>query len=238
MRPSAGNILLDSLGQEDLALLRPHLRLVTFQQDKVIAEAGRPLEVACFLQGGVASYSDVLRAGARIGIGMLGHEGFTGWSALLGCRQSPHEANIAVGGVSAWCIDIDALLAACRASASLNSHLLRFVQTFTTQLGRTVMSNLIDPIERRLARWLLMNHDRLEGDEIDLTHQQLGVMLGIRRASVTDTLHVLEGEQLIRSLRGRILIRDRPGLRRLAGEAYGFAEAEYCRLIGPFGKGD
>jgi CRP-like cAMP-binding protein len=113
--------------------------------------------------------------------------------------------------------------------------LLRFVQAFTIQLGRTIVSNLIDPIEQRLSRWLLMNHDRLGIENIALTHQQLGVMLGVRRASVTDTLHMLEGEHVIRSRRGSITVRDRARLRRIAGESYGFAEAEYSRLIAPFG---
>ncbi len=83
-----------------------------------------------------------------------------------------------------------------------------------------------------------MNHDRLDGDEIVLTHEQLGVMLGVRRATVTDTLHILEGEHLIRSLRGRIVILDRPGLVDFAGHVYGAAEEAYSRLIAPFPKGD
>ncbi|HEX8258113.1 MAG TPA: helix-turn-helix domain-containing protein, partial [Allosphingosinicella sp.] len=85
-----------------------------------------------------------------------------------------------------------------------------------------------------LCRWTLMAHDRIEGDEIKVTHDEIAVMLGVRRASVTDALHILEGEGLIRSRRGRVTIRNRDGLRRLAGETYGYAEAEYSRLIAPF----
>jgi CRP-like cAMP-binding protein len=113
---------------------------------------------------------------------------------------------------------------------------MRFIQSFIVQLGRTVVSNLSDPIDRRLCRWLLMNHDRLEGDTIELTHRQIGVMLGVRRASVTDALHVLEGERLIRAERRMIVVHDRARLRECAGESYGVAEAAYRRLIGPFGK--
>jgi DNA-binding transcriptional regulator YhcF (GntR family) len=79
-----------------------------------------------------------------------------------------------------------------------------------------------------------MAHDRIEGDEIRVTHEEIAVMLAVRRASVTDALHVLEGENLIRATRGRVLVRNRSGLRRIAGDAYGFFEAEYSRLIAPF----
>jgi hypothetical protein len=122
----------------------------------------------------------------------------------------------------------------CQSRHALNQLLLRYVQCFFAQLGRTILANLHDPTERRLARWLLMNHDRLHGDEISLTHEQLGVMLGVRRASVTDTLHVLEGQGFIRSVRGRVIIRDRKGLIEFAGESYGAAESEYARAIRPF----
>jgi CRP-like cAMP-binding protein len=140
---------------------------------------------------------------------------------------------VAIAAGSALCISADALLEKCRERPKLNSLLLLYVQSFVTQMGGTITSNLHDRLERRLARWLLMNHDRLDGDDIVLTHEQLGVMLGCRRATVTDALHVLEGEQLIYSLRGRVIIRDRCNLVAFAGGAYGMAEAAYGRLIAP-----
>ena len=113
---------------------------------------------------------------------------------------------------------------------------MRFVQSMFAQIGQTAISNVNDPIQGRLCRWLLMNHDRLEGDEIQLSHSEIGNMLGVRRASVTDALHILEGEGLIRAKRKSICVRDRARLRACAGDNYGFAESEYRRLIGPFGK--
>jgi CRP-like cAMP-binding protein len=124
----------------------------------------------------------------------------------------------------------------CQERQAINTLLLRYVHCFMTQLGRTIMSNLTDAVEKRLARWLLMNHDRLEGDRINLTHNQLAVMLGVRRATVTDALHVLEGAGLIRSTRGLIDVLDRGQLRAFAGESYGAAETEYARFIAPFSK--
>ena len=231
------NLLLGTLPERDLDRLRPFLQRTSVVEGDLIVSAGQPIETVCFLEAGVASYADLAPSGARTGIGMTGFEGFVGWQALLGAERSSYEVTIAVGGGSALRIETVRLLDACRDSETLKPHLIRFVQTFLIQLSQTAVSNLVDSIDKRLCRWLLMNHDRIEGSEITLTHSQIGEMLGVRRASVTDTLHVLEGKGLIRAERRLISVRDRARLRRCAGENYGRAEAEYSRLIAPFGKG-
>ena len=129
-------------------------------------------------------------------------------------------------------VEAGALREVIEASPACRDLLLRFSGAFTSQMGRTIVSNLIHPVDRRTARWLLLYHDRLDGDEISLTHEELGAMLGVRRASVTDALHALEGRGLLRSLRGRAIIQDRAGLEALAGEGYGPPEAHYARLVG------
>lgn len=219
---------------EDFALLAPHFSRVTLEVDDVLAVAGQPIGTVFFPQAGIITISDILNDGRRIGIGHTGYEGLAGWPVLLGCDRSPHEARVTAGGGTAFGISTDRLLGACRASETLRDLLLRFVQAFVVQIGRTVVSNLTQAVETRLCRWTLMAHDRIEGDEIEVTHHEIAVMLGVRRASVTDALHILEGAGLIRCHRGRIMIRDRGGLRQLAGETYGFAEAEYSRLIAHF----
>ncbi len=95
----------------------------------------------------------------------------------------------------------------------------------------TIVSNLIHSVERRTGRWILLYQDRVGGDEISLTHEELGLMLGIRRASITDALHYLEGERAIVGARGRVIVRDRARLEALAEETYGHAEAQYRRLL-------
>jgi hypothetical protein len=114
--------------------------------------------------------------------------------------------------------------------------MLRFAGYFTLQVSRAAVTNLIEPLERRMARWILLYHDRLEGDEISMTHEEIGIMLGVRRASATDVLTSLKGLRAIRSERGRLVVRDRYLLEQIAGETYGDAEADYRRMIGPFGK--
>jgi DNA-binding transcriptional regulator YhcF (GntR family) len=91
-------------------------------------------------------------------------------------------------------------------------------------------------MEARLARWLLMCHDRLEGDELPLTHEVMATMISAQRSGVTVTLHTLEGAGMIRSTRGLVTIRDREKLAEIAGDGYAIPEARYRELIGPFGK--
>jgi hypothetical protein len=230
------NLLIRAMSDDDLALLAPHFERVTLRDEETISRVGSSIDSVCFMEGGIASYASVSPSGVRTGIGIIGYEGMVEWHVLLGCDLSPYEVGVAVGGGTALRIAAGTLIDACRHSSTLHGLLMRFVQSFVIQLGQTAASNLNDPVERRLCRWLLMNHDRLEGDEIDLSHAEIGAMLGVRRASVTDTLHVLEGQGLIRSTRRRIAIRDRQRLRAAVGENYGVPEAEYARLICPFGK--
>lgn len=113
--------------------------------------------------------------------------------------------------------------------------LLRYVQTVIVQTAQSMAANATQRIEVRLARWLLMCHDRVNGDEIALTHEFMGMMISAQRSGVTITLHILEGAGMIRSKRNLVVIRDRDKLEELAGDSYGLAEAEYRHLIGPLG---
>lgn len=230
------NLLLGSLSAEDYDALRPSLERVPLLANETLLKPNAAIERIYFPESGIASFHEILHDGSRVGVAIIGYEGLTGWPALLGVDQSPHEATVAIGGGTALGISPAALLRTCLERQAINTLLLRYVHCMMSQMGRTILSNLNDAVDKRLARWLLMNHDRLEGDKIKLTHEQLGIMLGVRRATVTDTLHVLEGKGLIRSTRGVIVVRDRVQLLALAGESYGAAETEYARFIAPFAK--
>jgi CRP-like cAMP-binding protein len=100
------------------------------------------------------------------------------------------------------------------------------------QMSYTAIANGRSKLEERLARWLLMAHDRVDGDSLPMTHEFLSLMLGVRRPGVTLALHLLEKDGLIQPGRGTILITDRRGLERISNGAYGKAEAELQRLFG------
>ena len=110
------------------------------------------------------------------------------------------------------------------------------VHNHMLQLAQSVVANLGHSLERRLARWLAMLDDRSATDVLAVTHDQLAQLLNVRRATVTDALHVLEGEKLIRNTRGRVAVRDRAGLRARAMQSYGLSEDDYRATIGPLGK--
>lgn len=229
-----GNNLLQQMSAADFNCLSPWLDRVPMPVGTIIARAGDPIDVVCFPEGGIAGFADVFADDRRLAIGLVGREGFVGWPLLMGNRRWPHEVVMRAEYSTALRIAADRLLAILDANSTLRDLLLRFASTFMAQLSRTIASNLVHPVERRTARWTLLYHDRVRSDEIALTHEEMGVMLGVRRASITDALHQLEGEGAIRGLRGKVLVRDRALLEALAGETYGFAETEYERLIGPW----
>ena len=227
----AGNLLLQRLSPADYALLQPDLRRVTIRSGDRLGERGASIARVCFPESGIAGFLDVLSDGRRVAIGLLGREGFAGWPALLGDEVWPHEVVARGPDATALAIDAADLQVALDASDTLRRLLLRYASSFVTQMAGTLTSNLIQTVEERTARWLLMYHDRIDGDELAITHDELGAMLGVRRSSITDAMHQLEGCGSIRAGRGRLLIRDRAALVALAGDTYGRAEDEYERLV-------
>lgn len=149
----------------------------------------------------------------------------------MGNDRSPLECFMQLGGEGQR-IASGSLRDAMEASASLRLLLLRYIEFLLTQTAHTVLANTEARLEERLCRWLLMCHDRIDGNILPLTHDFLATMLGVRRAGVTMAIHVLEDRGLIRAERGSIEIHDREGLEIGAGGTYGVAEAEYRRLIG------
>lgn len=236
LQATTRNLLLSRLSAGDYALLVPYLTRVRHAVGCQLARTDTPLDCVFFPEGGVCALLIPMGNGEPLAVGMIGHEGLVGASALHGAQTWRHNVVARATAATALRIDTDRLLDACRQSRNLQELLLRFAGYFTLQLSRATVTNLIEPLERRMARWILLYHDRLDGDEVPMTHQEIGIMLGVRRASATDVLHILEGLGAIRSTRGLILIRDRALLERIAGETYGDAEADYRRLIGRFGK--
>ncbi|MET0373439.1 MAG: Crp/Fnr family transcriptional regulator [Rhizorhabdus sp.] len=228
-----GNQLLRLLAEADFALLAPHLERVELEVSAVLTRVGEPIDMICFPEGGVIGFADVLGSGERLAVALTGREGFVGWPLVLGNDRWPHEAIVRAERCTALRIEAAVLLSIMRDNDRIRRLLLGYTSSLTAQMARTIVSNLIHPVEARTARWLLLYHDRVTGDEIAITHEELGVMLGVRRSSITDALHQLEGTGALRGHRGRVTIRDRARLEALAGETYGFAEAEYARLLAP-----
>jgi CRP-like cAMP-binding protein len=226
------NLLLGALSQADRNLLEAHLEPVALDRGDVCIESQQPLTHVYFLDGGMGStiMPDEVHGSAEIGA--QGYEGLVGVPSILGASQTPHKTFMQVGG-PARRIAVEPLLRAMDESASLQKLLLRYVHVFLLQVGQTAYANARYKVEERLARWILMSADRL-GSPVSLTHDFLSLMLGVRRSSVTDATHILEGERLIKASRGTIEVIDRAGLSERSNGCYGVSEAEYERLIGPW----
>jgi CRP-like cAMP-binding protein len=237
-RPDAiftNNILLGALSVADLDLLMPYFSRVDIARDDILVHANEPIEHVYFLDQAVASIVAAIGSSRPTEVGIFGREGVSATCLLLGSDRSPHQTFIQVGAGTALRIDTDPYLNAVNASDTLRTSLLRFVQTMLVQSAHSTATNAHHRIEARLARWLLMCHDRVVGDEIPITHEFLGLMIAAERSGVTISLHILEGAGMIHAKRGRVIIRDRDKLIELAGDSYGVPEEQYRRLIGPFG---
>ncbi|WP_313200159.1 helix-turn-helix domain-containing protein [Rhizobium sp.] len=154
----------------------------------------------------------------------------TGAALVEGDAYTPYELITQVEGDALVMMASD-FVAFALATPELRIFARRFLRSLGVQVSYTALANVKFEIRQRLARWLVMVHDRVPGRSFQLTHDYLAIMLGVRRSSVTDALHLLEGETLIRSTRMSIEIRDRQGLITVAGEAYGAPEVEYERLM-------
>lgn len=218
---------------DDFKLIGPHLVREPLSRLDRLARPNESIDQIYFPEGTVVSIVAIGPGTCRTEVGILGREGMSGVAVLLGTEQTPLETYVQVGSATALGLPTATLLAAVEASPTLRTLLLRYAHVQSIQVASALSTMAAFSIDRRLARWLLMCHDRLDGDEIAITHEFMGMMLGSRRAGVTEALHMLEGNGLVRSNRGLVVVLDRPGLKTLAGDSYGSAENEYRRLIGP-----
>ena len=225
------NRLLKALPPTDLALLAPHLEPVALDRGRDLEKPNTLIAHAYFLEEGIASVVVVGPEGRSIEVGLIGLEGMSGVAILLGNHRSPNGTYMQVAG-HGHRIRAAEMRKAMDASASLQRLFLRFAQAFMVQMAQTAACNGLARLDERLARWILMAQDRLGHANLPLTHEFLALMLGVRRPRVTDALHVLEGEGLIRASRGQIVVLDRKGVEKRAKHCYGIPEAEYRRLMG------
>ncbi|MCJ8520678.1 CRP-like cAMP-binding protein [Pseudorhizobium tarimense] len=228
MTMKTSNVLLQRLAAEEMETLSAHLERIELKRGDVLFESYLPVPYVYFLEAGLSS-EIATTSGKRLEVGCVGREGFSGASVALGVDVTPHGAFMQIDG-QALRIPSSELQAAMDACFPLRRTLLFYIHVFMLQIAATAIADAKHTVEQRLARWILMAQDRA-GDELPLTHEFFSLMLGVRRPSVTDALHVLEGMHCIKAERSLVIVRDRASLRQIAGDAYGVPEAEYRRLI-------
>lgn len=214
-RPQPLNQLLAALPLPALAVLRP--QLTRHRIDQGAAPGGDAIH---FPETAVFCVRASVPAGKQQGIGLVGREGVLNWGLLAGLPSPACQETVAVAGGTTLAIGEEALRSHCLSNPALSVGLIGFAFRFGCQVATTLRSSMNDPVHVRLSRWLLLWHDRTDDSELMLTHDLLAGMLAVRRATVTDALHILEGERLITNTRGRIVVRSRSLLELYAGPAY------------------
>jgi CRP-like cAMP-binding protein len=169
--------------------------------------------------------------GEPVEAGLIGDEGMLGIPLVLGTRVSAFRA-VVQGSGRAWCIDAAHFTAHLERHPALHQRLNRYVYVRMLQLAQGAACRSFHLVEQRLARWLLMSRDRAHSDQLTLTHEVLGQLLGARRAGVTIAAHALQDRHLIRYARGRIRVLDARGLESAACSCYANEKQIYARSMG------
>jgi CRP-like cAMP-binding protein len=190
---------------------------------------GRPQEKIFFVETGVVSNLETGDIPQPIEVAVVGREGLVGASAISNLLPQ-RDSCVQIEG-EAHAVDRREFQALLAASLTLPGYFTRYIQTLIVQLSLAASAAVRATVQQRLARKLLMYHDRIGNDDLSLTHENMSVMLGVRRASITHAIHNLEAEGWIKAQRGLVTIRDRAGLVRYCGRFYGVAEARYEEIM-------
>jgi CRP-like cAMP-binding protein len=225
------NTLLRAVSPQIFARLAGDMERVELPLKFVLVEDGVAPSHIYFLEDGLASVVATSSDGEAIEVGHIGREGASGMHVMLAVPATPGRTFIQVEG-SAIRVPLNVFTEAVVSDRETREFFLRYVHTTILQLAHSALANARYSVQERLARWLLMCHDRLDGDNLAVTHEFLALMLGVRRSGVTDHLHILEGRHAIRSTRGNVRVLSRDTLLDIAGGCYGVPEREYEKLLG------
>ncbi len=225
------NRLLSLLSDDDYERLRPHLSHVVFEYRKSLYEASCPIEHVYFPVDGVASLVITTSDGASAEVGTIGSEGIVGLPVCLGDRVAPSAVYVQVPG-TALTMDARIFRDELERSPTLSQIMLRYAHAFFNQVAQSAACAHLHRLDQRCCRWLLMTRDRMPSDDFLLTHEFLGMMLGVRRTSVTDVMGFLQKAGLVRYRRGHVTILDHEALRQRACECYDISKLEFDRLLG------
>ena len=223
------NRLLDALPPAEYDLLASDLEPVTLDLSVVLYEPPDPFPYVYFPTTAIISFLAELADGSSAEVGLVGGEGLAGLEVILGANRASKVATVQGAG-DALRLRPDKLRAAFQRGGVLQQHLLHLTHAMMTQISVSVLCVIRHNIERRLARWLLMYHDRLGRNEFYITHEFMANMLGIRRAGVSEVAKQLQQAGLVDYDRGDFRILDRAGLEQQACECYQAVKTEFDQL--------
>ncbi len=211
--------------------LRPSLHRTDVAAAQTLQAPQKTIRDVYFPINSIVSIVSEMSDGKISEVGIIGREGTTGLPVALGQSSANHRYIVQVPD-SALKISTPAFRAAVEKAPDLSAYLLRYAQATIVAVSQSGACNRLHPVNERCARWLLMAHDRVEGDVISLTQHFLSQMLGVRRAGVTVAASALQKGGSISYSRGRIAVKDRERLESAACECYGVVEREWKKIMG------
>jgi len=227
---SCGNRLLAVLPPEEYNRLSPNLEPVSFDLGDVIYQSGGHIDYIYFLTDCIVSLVYTMENGMSAEIGVVGNEGVIGIALFMGGDTMPNSALVQSAGTAVR-MKAGFLQDKFKQGGEFQRLLLRYTQALMTQISQTAVCNRLHPVELQLCRWLLLGHDRLQTDELVMTHEMIAAMLGTRREGVTIAAGKLQDAGLITYRRGRIKIINRAGLEATVCECYKVVKDEFDRLL-------
>lgn len=224
------NHLLAALPANDYVRLLPHMELVNMKVGDVLQEAGVPIEWIYFPTTSVVCLGYITENGSSPAVGLTGSEGFVGIACVMGSDSASTRAVVQNDGVG-YRIRASLLKKELQRNGEFLRVALLYAQAFVTQISQTAVCNRLHSVDQQLCRWLLMCMDRLESNQINLTHEWIATMLGVRREGVTQAAGKLQAKGYIQYSRGKIRILDREAIEDEVCECYAVVNDEYERLL-------
>ena len=213
------NSLLAALPRTTYRRLLAGLEPVTLTFGEVLYEPGETIRHVYFPGASLVSLLTLADGHLALEVGLIGREGMVGMPLVMGHNVSPVRA-LVQGTGTAMRMAAARFRSEFRLSVPLQTELYSYTHALMAQISQTAACNRFHVVEKRLARWLLMTHDRVKSDRFHMTHEFLGHMLGVRRVGVTKAAHALHKHNLIRYSRGDITVLDRSGLEAAACHCY------------------
>jgi CRP-like cAMP-binding protein len=225
------NRILSALPQGEYERVQPNLLHVELPKGEVVYEPNSHIPFVYFPDSGSVSIVAEMEDGSQVEVGIAGREGMVGLPILLGADSSPFKAFVQIPGAGMR-IKSEAFKDEVNRCGEMNRLLLCYAHAFFVNTAMAAVCNRLHRIDARLARWLLTAEDRAQTQSLELTHEFLSIMLGSRRAGVTEAVGRMQAEGLIESRRGLIRILDQDGLEAVSCECYRVVRSEFDRLLG------
>jgi CRP-like cAMP-binding protein len=225
------NRLLAAIPPEEYQRLLPHLKPVYLEYKQILYQPNEPINYVYFPNNGVVSLLTIMENGEAIEVGTVGNEGMIGLPLFLEANTIPGQALAQIPG-EAFQMRADIFKREVAPASPLFKMLQSYTQALFNQIAQSAACNRLHSIEERFCRWMLMTQDRVGSNEFPLTHEFLGEMLGVRRASVSVVAATIQKAGFISYRRGKMSILDREGLEDITCECYGIVKAEFDRLVG------